>query len=1747
MQILKKITMLAFLMAAFTVGATAQLTGTKNVPGDYATVAAAVTDLNTQGVGAGGVTFVVADGYTETAPAGGFAVNNPTGNGAGNPIVFRRGGTGGARPTFTANAALTSGSLTDAIFKIIGTDNLTIDGFSMSENAANTTTAAGTNNMTEFGVALFYATPTNGSQNVTIQNCIIDLDRTYQNTFGIYSNSTHSATSVSATASATTTDGGNGGLKLYSNSITDINIGIVVVGPTAAADQNDGLDIGGTAQATGNSVTNYGTTGTFSSYANVSGTVNGILVRNTRNYNVSYNSVVSSNGSTTAGTLRGIYVPSFTNAPTGTIVNSINNNSISVRSGVLAGTLQGIIVEATTVNATTTQNFNNNDFSNTTHTIAAATGAITLLSNAGFSLSQNINNNTFTNLIVNTTGSVTFISNSVTLPTGGTQSVSGNSIVTEFNKTGAGGTVTVFTTNASSVAGTVVTNNNNNFSNITVTGATAITGWSNTDGGSPTKTVSGNTFINWTGGTGAIIGMNVSFSGAATVSNNIVGNITGGGAITGISTATGGTTAADNFSQNTIYGLSGAGTGAVTGILNTSGTTRNIFRNKIYNLENTNAGGTANGITVSGGTTIGVYNNLVGDLRATAATSATTPVATDAVRGINITSTTATTTINVSFNTVYLNATSTGANFSTSALFATTGTTATTATLNARNNIFVNLSTRAGTGIAAAFRRSSTALDNYGAVSNNNDFFAGTPSATRLIFYDGSNSDQTLAAYKSRVAPRDSVSVTENPNFVSTTGANANYLHISTATPTQLESGGTPIAGITDDYDGETRNASTPDIGADEFNGAAIDGNPPTISYTAFGNTTSTDNRTIAVTITDASGVAGGANSPRIYFRKNGGAYSSTQCVSTGGSGYNCTIDYSLIGGVTANDQIDYFVVAQDVNGNVGATPSAGFSATSVNNITSPPTTPNTYRIVNGFAASVNVGAGETYTSLTNAGGVFEALNAGVLTGNVTINLTTDLTGETGAVALNQQTEEGSGAGTYTVTIKPSGAARTITGTTANLIKLNGADRVTIDGALNGGTDRSLTINNTSTSTSGYGVWIASVNATNGALNDTVKNCIVNGNAPTTTFVGLVSSGSALGGIAETANTGTTFQNNAITAVQYGIAMVGPNGNETGNSITGNTIGSATAASKIGFNGIAVFQQANMPISRNSIVGVTTATTSTTSGIRVAGSSSGVTVSRNMISDVKNTNATGYGANGIQLNSSATAANVTVVNNFVSDVAGIGFNGVGLADNGYGIVVASGGGYNIYFNSVNLATSETTADNITGAVNILAAVTTAASIDLRDNVLVNTETVGTRYAVINASTQAAAVFTDINYNDYFAQNVGRQGTTAYATLADWQAATGKDANSKAVDPLFVSATDLHLQSTSPLVAMATPIAGITTDIDGDTRDAVPDIGADEIVNFVAPTVQFSAANYTGAEGTSATVTVTRTGDTSAAGTVNYATSDGTATGGTACGTSGVDYQTTAGTLSFAAGEMNQTFAVVLCSDSVIKGNETINLTLSAPTGATLGTPSTATLTITNVNPPMPGTVALSASTYSVGEASGTVTVTVNRSNGTDGAVAVNYTLTFAVTICNDTAMLHCRMRRAATLGTPATATGDEIAQPGVLQFNPTTYSVGEAGGGDFDVTRTGGTDGAVAASWRTARRRAAQPARRALISSTPAAVSLTDKRVRRSICNDTVFRIVHRHAIRTGGATIGSASTATVTIVDDETAQNGTLAFGAVA
>ncbi|MEW6419423.1 MAG: Calx-beta domain-containing protein, partial [Nitrospirota bacterium] len=116
-----------------------------------------------------------------------------------------------------------------------------------------------------------------------------------------------------------------------------------------------------------------------------------------------------------------------------------------------------------------------------------------------------------------------------------------------------------------------------------------------------------------------------------------------------------------------------------------------------------------------------------------------------------------------------------------------------------------------------------------------------------------------------------------------------------------------------------------------------------------------------------------------------------------------------------------------------------------------------------------------------------------------------------------------------------------------------------------------------------------------------------------------------------------------------------------------------------------------------------------------------------------------------------------------------------------------------------------------------------------------------------------------------------------------------------------------------------------------------------ISDDVAPagTLQFSSATYSVNEnGGSAVITVTRTGGSNGAVSVNYATANGTAIAGS-------DYTSASNTLSWANGDTsNKTFTVSIMNDSIDETNETFTVTLSSPTGgATLGSPSTATVTI----------------------------------------------------------------------------------------------------------------------------------------------------------------------------------------------------------
>jgi hypothetical protein len=146
-------------------------------------------------------------------------------------------------------------------------------------------------------------------------------------------------------------------------------------------------------------------------------------------------------------------------------------------------------------------------------------------------------------------------------------------------------------------------------------------------------------------------------------------------------------------------------------------------------------------------------------------------------------------------------------------------------------------------------------------------------------------------------------------------------------------------------------------------------------------------------------------------------------------------------------------------------------------------------------------------------------------------------------------------------------------------------------------------------------------------------------------------------------------------------------------------------------------------------------------------------------------------------------------------------------------------------------------------------------------------------------------------------------------------------------------------------------------------------------------VQLGAATFTGAEGGTITVVLTRTGGTDSAVTVTLTAAPGSA--------GGADVTPAAQVVTFAAGQTTATVSLDLTPDFIIEGDETFSLALSSPAGgAVLGTQATAVVTVTDDD--AAGTLEFGSATYS-GIEGGQVTVTVTRASGLGDGVSVTVT------------------------------------------------------------------------------------------------------------------------------------------------------------
>jgi hypothetical protein len=120
-------------------------------------------------------------------------------------------------------------------------------------------------------------------------------------------------------------------------------------------------------------------------------------------------------------------------------------------------------------------------------------------------------------------------------------------------------------------------------------------------------------------------------------------------------------------------------------------------------------------------------------------------------------------------------------------------------------------------------------------------------------------------------------------------------------------------------------------------------------------------------------------------------------------------------------------------------------------------------------------------------------------------------------------------------------------------------------------------------------------------------------------------------------------------------------------------------------------------------------------------------------------------------------------------------------------------------------------------------------------------------------------------------------------------------------------------------------------------------------NDTPPTVEFDQTSSNGEEDvTPANLGVSLSSSSGNTVTVDYAVTGGTATGG------GVDYTLAAGTLTFDPGMTSEAIPITIVDDTEQEPDETIEVTLSNPSNATLGGNTVHTYTINASDGSLPG-------------------------------------------------------------------------------------------------------------------------------------------------------------------------------------------------
>lgn len=740
-------------------------------------------------------------------------------------------------------------------------------------------------------------------------------------------------------------------------------------------------------------------------------------------------------------------------------------------------------------------------------------------------------------------------------------------------------------------------------------------------------------------------------------------------------------------------------------------------------------------------------------------------------------------------------------------------------TLNHRNNIYYSTRTGGTAGNYGLYISSTS-----GWSSDYNIINLNTGSNYYTGYYSGV---QTLLSGFQTASGQDAHSMGGNPQFIDPDNGN---LHISTTRRTPVESRGTPISGLTTDADGDTRNSTTPDIGADEgtFTSVLTDDmssdrfvNPLNAS-TVRSNTYFTPSGFVYNIGTNAR------TSVPVRFRIWSGTtvvYNDLQTISSLGGLISQQVNFNQVGNVSGSTLLatgTYTIeMRTEYTGDLDTSNNAIYGTITVKNAMS-----GTYTINKNGSGTRN------YTSFTAAMMDLNALGVSTVASDSAVIFrissgTYDGTTETFPITLNAAPGMTS---TKNVTFKPAASASVIlTGGSSNpILDINQGDYFVLDGSnSSGGTTRNWKITNTSTG--------PSVRFVNGATYNTLKNLqLISGNTSTN----YSSSGN---------NGNVTFSNSTST---YG---VGNSYNALLNNQIGDTTGTIRAGIQVFSYGDYTYMNTANTIQGNEVVNFGGPSSSYGYGIVESYYSNQTKIFGNQIhnSNTVGTSST-YAMYGIYYYftyGNGDSIGYNKVYDLTSAYTYVNMYGIYLYypntssttvihNNMFNMSVNSGYIYPIYMYGYNTADVrvEHNTINIGGAPSSAYGIYNSygyINLYFRNNILTDSRTSNGSSDYLLYVYGMYGTLTS-NYNAYYLANggyIGYNSNGTYNTLSSWQSASGQDANSIYGSVPYVSAStgDLHI-NTQPIFkgeGIGTPL-GYQYDYDMQQRDLnTPDVGADE--------------------------------------------------------------------------------------------------------------------------------------------------------------------------------------------------------------------------------------------------------------------------------------------------------------------------------